>query len=217
VSAPDEVKAPRWGAPPPSLSLGPDEVHVWRASLKVVARTFDAMASVLSRAERRELERADDPKQEVGRLHLIRTLLAGYVGRDASRLRLRRGADGRPRLAGRRAPHFDLACCERRALLAVAARPVSVVIAAVPRDEAEVAARLERLPPRDARLLGFLSAHNRAQAVVGHEVEERALERLGAGVEGRVERLKVGGEHVGAVAAEGWDWSPSFWRRPDDA
>jgi hypothetical protein len=84
---------------------------------------------------------------------------------------------------------------------------------------------MRRMPPREASLVEFLSPDNRARSVVGYHVEreaERRLELYRGDQPGRsprdfrVERLRLGKRFLAAVAAEGWDWSPSFWRYVPD-
>jgi hypothetical protein len=84
---------------------------------------------------------------------------------------------------------------------------------------------MRRMPPREASLVEFLSPDNRARSVVGYHVEreaERRLELYRSDQPGRsprdfrVERLRLGKRFLAAVAAEGWDWSPSFWRYVPD-
>jgi hypothetical protein len=102
-----------------------------------------------------------------------------------------------------------------------ATQRVAVAIDALPSAD-DIAQRMRDVPAREARQLEFLSPQNRAHAVIGHQLERVCTERLSAagGEPGsRVERLKVGGSFAAALAADGWDWSPSFWRylRPGEA
>lgn len=211
----EDAKAARWGSPPEHLRLGEDEVHVWRAKLNARAAEVEQLVPVLSRAERREMKRADKPKDYAAGRHLIRTLLSRYLGGDPRKLSLKSAPDGRLVLAQDGAPHFFLDSTSGRALFAISAtQRVALAIEEVP-SEAEIRQRISAMPSREARQMEFLSPQSRAQAVVGYEVEGRAMERLtaaGGPAESRVERLKVGGSYVAALAAEGWDWSPSFWR-----
>jgi len=211
----DDVKASRWGTPPAELVLGDDEVHVWRAKLNAPAREVEGMVALLTRAERREMKRADKPAHYASARHLVRTLLGRYLSRDPAKLRLGRGPDGCLRLDEEGAPHFFMDTTRGRALFAISAtQRVALAYDEVPSDE-EVRERITSLPSREARQLEFLSPQNRASAVIGYQVEREAMERLvgtGGTPGSRVERLKVGSSYVAALAADGWDWSPSFWR-----
>ena len=214
-----DIKAERWGTPPDQLSLGQDEVHVWRMRLNVRSAQVPELAPVLSRSERREMKRSPRPKHYLAARHTIRVVLGAYAGCEPSAVKLRDAGGGRVEVARGAGPHIALGMCGRRALLAVSAtQRVGVAIEEFPSDS-EVEARLADLPPREARQMAFLSAQNRASAIIGHQVEQAALERLlaaGGASDSRVERLKVGGSHVAALAADGWDWSPSFWRYTRD-
>lgn len=211
----DDVKASRWGTPPSELVLGEDEVHVWRAKLNAPASEVEAMVPLLTRAERREMKRAEKPAHYATARHLVRTLLGRYLGRDPAKLRLDRGPDGQIRLDEEGAPHFFMDSTRSRALLAFSAtQKVAVAFDELP-SETEVRERISGLPSREARQLEFLSPQSRAQAVIGYQVERLAVQRLicaGGEAGSRVERLKVGSSYVAALAADGWDWSPSFWR-----
>ncbi len=214
-----DIKAERWGTPPDQLSMGQDEVHVWRMRLSVRSAQVAELAPVLTRAERREMKRAGQPKHYLAARHTIRVVLGAYLGCEPSAVKLADVGDGRLEVARGAGPHVALDSCGRRGLLAVSAtQRVGVAIEEFP-SEREVDALLHDLPPREARQMAFLSAQNRASAIIGHQVEQAALERLvaaGGAPDSRVERLKVGGSHVAALAADGWDWSPSFWRYTRD-
>lgn len=210
----DDLKASRWGTAPAELVLGQDEVHVWRAKLNAKAAEVEEMVGVLSWRERRAMKRTDKPKDFAARIHMVRTLLGRYLERDPAKLKLRAGPGDHLLLDEDGAPHFDLTTSHRRALFAISAsHRVAVVMDAIPSED-EVRARIRDMPPREARQVEFLSPQNRAQTVVGYQMERLATQKLEAagGMPGRVERLKVGGADVAALAADGWDWSASLWR-----
>lgn len=222
----EDFKAARWGTPPSDLSLGVDEVHVWRAKVGIHAAEMEQLVGELPWRERQAAKRADQPKQFVAVRHMVRTLMGRYLGREPGKVKLGRGDAGKLTVSEDGGPRLHLAISQGRALLAVSGtQTVAVAIDAVPEREEEIAARMSAVPPREARQLEFLSPDNRAQMVVGYEVEQAALNRLasaGGVPSSRVERLKVGGGYVAALAADGWEWSPSFWRylrpseRPED-
>ncbi len=224
----EDAKIPHWGVPPEHLVLADEEIHVWHvekpnwADVRVLARQ-------LSPRERWEMRSHPKPKEFAASRHLVRVLLGRYLGRDPSRLRFRRGPGGRLMLRGEGCPHFDYAAGAGRAVFAISAsHPLALGVDSIPED-LDVSSRMASMPPRDASLLEFLTPENRARAVVGYQAERQALERLrlylaGEGaaangaagspgaVDGRVERVRIGRNYVAALAAEGWDWSPSFWR-----
>jgi 4'-phosphopantetheinyl transferase len=84
------------------LTLAPDEVHVWRASLDLPASRVCALGDVLvaderARAARFHFER-DRTHWTVARARL-RLLLARYLGGPPDRFRFALGAHGKPALA----------------------------------------------------------------------------------------------------------------------
>jgi hypothetical protein len=216
--ADEGAKSPRWAPAPSDLSLHENEVHVWWGKVNAGSREVNEMLGVLSQEERGEMQESANPKRFAASRHMLRTLLGRYTDGEPARLRLS-GSGDRLVLNGRDAPHFDLSVSGTRAVVAVSAtHPLAVAMDQLPSEE-EVASRLETLPPREARQMEFLSPDARGPAVVGYQIERLAAERLAAAADGtgdssepRVERLKVRGQYVAALAAPGWDWSPSFWR-----
>ena len=212
----DELKIAGWGPPPEDLSLGEDEVHVWRGTVRAGASELRAILRELPRRERRAVEGDANPKSRAAAHFMRRALLGRYLGVEPGKLRLREDDDGRARLsrAPAGAPHWDFAWGDTRAVFAISAvRPVAVHLDVIPPD-LDVSALLEEVPAREARLAEFLSPANRARTLAGYHAErqaERALAAAGAG-QGRVERLRLGKRFVAALAAEGWDWTPSFWQ-----
>jgi hypothetical protein len=216
----DELKIAGWGAPPADLSLGENEVHVWRSTVRASSSELDQIMRVLPRGERRDAERADKPKVFAAQRHMLRSLLGRYLGEDPGAVRLGEDESGRAVLARPRPgqPHWDFAWGDTRAIFAISASlPLAVHLEVVPRDF-DVSALLEHVPPREAGLAEFLSPQNRARAIVGYYAEQQARGRLamrlgdpGATPDAQIERLRLGKRFVAALAAQGWGWSPSFW------
>jgi hypothetical protein len=222
----DELKIAGWGLPPVDLSLGKDEVHVWRGTVRATADQLDEILPVLSRRERRQAKRHPAPKNFAAARFMLRSLLGRYLDVDPAGLRLEDGPGGRLLLAGRpRPPHWDFSWGHDRAVFGISAtQRLGMHLEVVPADR-EVDQLMRRMPPREASLVEFLSPDNRARSVVGYHVEreaERRLELYRGDQPGRsprdfrVERLRLGKRFLAAVAAEGWDWSPSFWRYVPD-
>jgi hypothetical protein len=218
----DELKIAGWGLPPADLSLGEDEVHVWRGIVRATADQLGDILPVLSRAERRQAKRHPAPKNFSAARFMLRSLLGRYLGIDPGKLRLEETAGERLLVAGHPGPpHWDFSWGDDRAVFGISAtQRLGMHLEVVP-DDRVVDELMRRMPPREASLVDFLSPDNRARSVVGYHVEreaERRLERYrqGQGGDGRddfrVERLRLGKRFLAAVAAEGWDWSPSFWR-----
>jgi len=223
----DELKIAGWGLPPADLSLGDDEVHVWRGTVRASADELGEILPVLSRRERREAKRHAAPKNFASARFMLRSLLGRYLQIQPDGLRLEVGSDGRLVLADRPEgpPHWDFSWGGDRAVFGISAtQRLGMHLEVVP-DDREVGDLMRRMPPREAALLEFLSADNRARSVVGYHVEREAERRLALyrgdqaaqpPSDFRVERLRLGKRFLAAVAAEGWDWSPSFWRYAAD-
>jgi 4'-phosphopantetheinyl transferase len=219
----DELKIAGWGPPPADLSLGDDEVHVWRGTVKATASELEHLLPELSRRERREMKRHPTPKNYAASRVMIRSLLGRYVGQEPAKVKLKEGPGGRLVLAKapKGPPHWDFGWGEDRAVFAISAsQPLAVHLEVIPRD-LDVSRWMRDLPPREASLIEFYSSQNRARFVVGYHAEREAERRLAAyrgesgfPADARVERLRLGKRFVAALAAEGWDWSPSFWRYP---
>jgi hypothetical protein len=219
----DELKIPGWGLPPADLSLGDDEVHLWRGTVRATHDQLGEILPTLSRRERREARRHPRPKNFAAARFMLRSLLGRYLDADPASLRLEEGAPGRLVLAGLPAgpPHWDFSWDADRAVFGISAtQHLGMHLELVPED-LDVGDMLRRMPPREAALAEFLSPDNRARSVVGYHVEREAERRLAtyrrespAAVLAscRVERVRLGKRFLAAVAADGWDWSASFWR-----
>jgi 4'-phosphopantetheinyl transferase len=98
-----------WQAPPESLVLGPDEVHVWCASLKRSESELESMAATLIEKEH---ERAAGMKEGpirnefIAARGLLRTLLSRYLGQPPQTFRFRAGMAGKPYLDGVEPPLY---------------------------------------------------------------------------------------------------------------
>jgi 4'-phosphopantetheinyl transferase len=124
----DELYGPPWRSPPDSLTLGRDEVHLWRASMNCTAAQVEILKHTLS-AE--ELRRAGRYRFKKDREHfivargLLRTILGRYLDEEPSQLRFCYGPHGKPALAtvfGGDALRFNLSHSHGLALFAVTRR-----------------------------------------------------------------------------------------------
>jgi len=95
-----------WNNPPATLSLGSDEVHVWRASLHLEASRLESLLPTLAEDERARAARFYFPKDRdhfVAGRGILRALLARYLGAHPADLRFRYSPKGKPALV----PEFD--------------------------------------------------------------------------------------------------------------
>lgn len=105
------------------MTLGKEEVHVWRASLDQPAAAVESFASSLSIDER---ERAARFKFERDRKHyivgrgILRELLGVYIDSPASKLEFVYGAREKPALRTKPEIRFNIAHTRRLALYAFA-------------------------------------------------------------------------------------------------
>lgn len=186
-----------WAAGPQRPTLGPGELHVWRADLRSVQ---DAVARALGEDERR---RAADIGEDRARAlwarsrGVLRALLGRYLQVQPDSFEIRIDARGKPLPVtlpgGRQGPHFNLSHSAHLALFGFAtdaplgvdvqfartssARPAREHLALARRHFGEAdAARLERLEPslREREFVRLWARH------------EAELKRLGTGIGGRL-------------------------------
>jgi hypothetical protein len=121
----DELFGPPWRSPPDSLTLGRDEVHVWRASMNCTAAQVEILKHTLSGEE---LRRAGRYRFQKDREHfivvrgLLRTILGCYLNTEPRQLRFRYGPHGKPALEmepGEDTLSFNLSHSNALALFAV--------------------------------------------------------------------------------------------------
>jgi 4'-phosphopantetheinyl transferase len=115
-----------WSEPPSSLSLRPDEVHVWRIELEQPEEVFETLRPTL---EPHELERASRFHFEKHRRHFIvgrgfmRRIISHYLSAKPEALTFAYGAYGKPALSGDLASsglRFNMSHSHEVALFAVA-------------------------------------------------------------------------------------------------
>lgn len=163
------------------------EVHVWSLRLDLPEAAHDRLARVLSAEEASRAERfvaaADRRRYEAAR-GLLRVVLSGYVGRPPEGLALETGAGGKPRLADRTGPRFNLSRAGALGLVAVSAdREVGVDIEEV-RDPGDLEALAETsFSPGERAALAAVPAPERCLAFfAGWTRKEAFLKALGVGL-----------------------------------
>jgi 4'-phosphopantetheinyl transferase len=98
-------QTPAWHPPPESLTLGRDEVHVWRAALDRSAADRQRLEQTLSADERTRAGRfyfQRDREQFIAARGLLRAILGRYLCVEPDQLRFGYSAHGKPALAGNR-------------------------------------------------------------------------------------------------------------------
>jgi len=156
-----------WCAPPETLVLGGDEVHVWRATLDQTPLQIQSFLDSLTADEQ---ARADRFYFEKDREHFIvargvlRAILGGYLNRVPESLSFSYSAHGKPFLAGDTI-RFNMSHSHGIALYAVTrGREVGIDIERI-RVDVEVAEIAERFfSCRGAAMLRALSAEVQREA-----------------------------------------------------
>ncbi len=103
-----------WLSPPAQPALGPDEVHVWRASLDLSEPQVDALVPLLSDDERQRTDAYCRPELRtafVAARGRLRLLLGRYLGLAPDQVRFVYNVHGRPELpaeSGRVRLNFNL-------------------------------------------------------------------------------------------------------------
>jgi 4'-phosphopantetheinyl transferase len=112
-----------WPVAAPAPHLGPDEVHVWAASLAVSADRLVVMETSLAAAERDRAARYLHPTaraQFLAARALLRALLGAYLGVAPEHVALGAGRGGKPALEPPHAElHFNVAHSHGMALFAL--------------------------------------------------------------------------------------------------
>jgi 4'-phosphopantetheinyl transferase len=154
----------RWDAPPPTLSLGHDEVHVWRLTLDLPDDSLGRLWVTLAEDERGRASRFHferHRKRFVAGRGQVRAVLACYLDREPAGLRFSYGLHGKPALAGAGGDlQFNQSHSAGAALLAVTrGREVGVDLEQVrPREHFEALARRFFAPAEVAALAAVPAA-----------------------------------------------------------
>ncbi|MBA3354609.1 MAG: 4'-phosphopantetheinyl transferase superfamily protein [Pyrinomonadaceae bacterium] len=172
-----------WTSPPKDLTLGEDEVHVWRAALSVQGLHVQSLLRTLTADERARAERfhfQKDREQFIVARGLLRTILGRYLDVDPRQLRFAYSSYGKPSLAGEfnaEALCFNLSHADGLALYAVTrGRQLGIDIESVRADLADeqVAERFFsiqevaafRALPGNMQCLAFFNCWTRKEAYI---------------------------------------------------
>ena len=97
----EKVPLPSWGRAPDGMSLGMDEVHVWRASIDPDGLDVQGMWATLAADERSRAGRfyfQKDRERFVAGRGLLRAILGRYLGMDSDQLQFCYNSYGKPAL-----------------------------------------------------------------------------------------------------------------------
>jgi 4'-phosphopantetheinyl transferase len=167
--------------------MRPEEVHVWSLQLDLPRATQERLEAFLSsdelaRAARRV--RATDRNRYVCAHGLLRLVLSGYLGVRPEQVAFEKGAGGKPHLAGRASPRFNLSHSDGLGLLGVSAdREIGIDVEKV-REVGDVCALANScLSPAERVALAATAAPLRLRSFfAGWTRKEAFLKTLGDGL-----------------------------------
>jgi 4'-phosphopantetheinyl transferase len=171
VPAEDINQPAVWAAPPESLALAPDEIHVWRAALDLPAATLQQLWPTLSAEEQARALRfraAEHRDRFIAARGQLRALLGRYLNLEAHELAFVYGPRGKPALrdeCGGEPLRFNLTHSHKLVLYAVTAeREVGIDVERMRPDfgGAEVAAQF--FSPREVTALTALASDEQTTA-----------------------------------------------------
>ena len=183
----------------PPGPLGPDDVHVWLASLTASPTDLERFAESLSAEERRRAERlraADARARFIAARGIARRLLGSYLDEPANRLRFAYGPMGQPMLASQPAGldlRFNLSHSGDLLLLAIAkARAVGIDLEPVRRLTHREAVERRVFSAEERRALYALPADRRLEAFFnGWTRKEAFAKAVGDGMWASMGRVEV--------------------------
>jgi 4'-phosphopantetheinyl transferase len=167
--------------------IEPHDVHVWSLRLDLSRTAHDRLEGVLSAGEASRAERlvvAANRRRYVAAHGLLRLVLSGYLGVRPDHVALETGAGGKPRLANREGPRFNLSHAGALGLVAVSAdREVGVDIEEI-RDVGDLEGLAETCfsPVERAALTAVPAAQRRWAFFAGWTRKEAFLKVLGDGL-----------------------------------
>ncbi len=171
TAVPITSPVPRWCAPPDTLVLARDEVHVWRAFLDQPKPRCQRFLRTLAADERARAARfyfEKDREHFIVARGVLRTILGRYLSRVPQCLVFRYGAYGKPALAGETdsdAIRFNATHSDGVALYAVTrGREVGIDLERIRFDLAAMEIAERFFSPREVATLRTLPTEAQSQA-----------------------------------------------------
>ena len=206
---------------PPSIALGPNQVHVWQASLTLPDRASRDLRALLSPEERARAERyrGERDRQRYAVAHgVLRLLLSRYLTVPPAELRFVAGPHGKPDLAapsGDRPLRFNLAHSGELALFAFAVgREVGVDLEVInPRTVDPVIAERFFAPAESRRIVAQPPAERSHLFARFWTLKEAYLKAVGIGLTQPLHGFEIGldGDVPCLVAALESDHTAAPW------
>jgi 4'-phosphopantetheinyl transferase len=217
-----KLSAPSWCAPPETLTLAKNEVHVWRASLELPSSRVQALQQDLSEEELERAERFHFQRHQshfIAARGLLRTILGRYLRTEPRRLHFRYGPKGKPELAGdtsSRALRFNVSHSHGLGLYAVTDdRQIGVDVERIRPDVAGEKIAERFFSPREAATLRELPAEVRQKAFYACWTRKEAyLKAIGEGITLRLDQFEVSvtpGEPAVLFSIHGDSKEASYW------
>jgi len=187
-----------WLAPPESLALKSDEVHVWRASLEMPPSQVSTLKQILSADEISRAGRFHFQKDQdhfVVARGLLRTILGRYVGRNPEDLRFCYGLNGKPSLTGETEEkiRFNVSHSYGLSLFAVTLnRDTGVDLEYIRSDLSVGDLAAQFLSPRELLAFKAVPERDRPRAFFAQWTRKEAyLKAQGRGLSGNLKQLEV--------------------------
>lgn len=211
-----------WCPPPEVLTLGKDEVHVWRASLslpppRVQSLQRTLVAEELMRAERYCFQR--DREHFIVARGLLREILGWYLRVEPGQLRFSYGPHGKPDLAQEMdgdGLHFNVAHSDGLALFAVGrGRRIGVDLERLRPELASERIAEQFFSPREVAVLRALPTDVQPEAFFNCWTRKEAyLKAIGNGLALPLDQFDVSltpGEPAALLSVSGGPESACHW------
>lgn len=197
--------------------LAADEVHVWSLRLDLADADAGRLQETLMPAELARAGRfaaVADRRRFVTARGLLRVVLAGYIGARPRDVTLEIGSSGKPHLAGRSGPRFNLSHARTRGLLAVAAdREVGIDIEELRElDDLEGLAKTSFSTAEREALAAVPTRHRQRAFFAGWTRKEAFLKALGEGLSRPLDSFDVTlapGEPARLLQVQGMPGAPA--------
>jgi 4'-phosphopantetheinyl transferase len=173
-----------------------DAVHVWAVPCTDPPVAIDRLAEVLSDEERRRAQRfrfeADRVRAVVGR-GMLRTILAEFLETPPAALAIAAGAHGKPVLAGRAGPDFNVSHSGDWVMIGLARDAAIGVDVEQERTLSDLDALAERFfAPGEVEVIRSLPQEQRTRAFFRCWTRKEAyLKAIGAGISGALDSFEV--------------------------
>ncbi len=209
-----------WPTPPPSPTLGPNEVHVWRATLDLPVALLRQLATTLAPDEEARAQRyhfAQHRDRFIAARGILRSILARYLHMASDQVRFAYDRHGKPRLQDTTSIvlNFNLSHAEGLALYAITSIThvgIDLEVVRPALATSEIAAHF--FSPTEVRALAALPNAARTEAFFACWTRKEAYcKALGEGLSLALDRFTVSVDLQlpALLAVEGSPEEPAYW------